>query len=128
MGHYAKVEESLVVNVIVAEEEFINSLPDKDKWVETSYNIYGGVYYDNEQNKIHSDQSLINDSPGRKRKNYAGIGYIYDSQRDAFIPPKPFRSWIFNEITCLWDAPIPYPEDGKNYIWNELYKKWTLVE
>jgi len=58
------------------------------------------------------------------RKNYAGIGYTYDAGRDAFIPPKPFASWVLNETTCLWDAPVPYPVDGDRYTWNESVGNW----
>lgn len=61
---------------------------------------------------------------GTIRKNYAGIGYTYDSTRDAFIPPQPFESWTLNETTCLWESPIPYPTDGKNYSWNEEQLTW----
>ena len=61
------------------------------------------------------------------RKNYAGIGYTYDEQRDAFIPPQPFNSWILNEDTCLWEAPIPYPADGNPYLWNEENGEWELI-
>ena len=64
---------------------------------------------------------------GNFRKNYAGIGYTYEEQRDAFIPPKPFPSWILNEDTCLWDSPIPYPNDGKMYSWNEDILNWELI-
>lgn len=64
---------------------------------------------------------------GSFRKNYAGIGYTYDSSRDAFIPPKPFNSWILNEATCLWDAPIAYPADGNMYTWNEENLAWEAI-
>lgn len=84
----------------------------------TSYNTRGGVHYQSDNNTPSIDQSKA------FRKNYAGIGYIYDEQRDAFIPPKPFESWILNEFSCLWEAPIPYPTDGKRYIWNEDILNW----
>ena len=80
-------------------------------WKQTSYNTNGGV---------HS----LGGTPFRK--NHAGISYTYDSQRDAFIPPKPFNSWILNESTCNWNAPIPYPTDGQYYSWNEETQNWTL--
>jgi hypothetical protein len=80
-------------------------------WKQTSYNTVGGVH---------------NNGGTPFRKNHAGIGFTYDSQRDAFISPKPFNSWILNEDTCLWEAPIPYPIDGQIYIWNEETKNWTL--
>lgn len=112
MGSFAKVENGIVTNVIVAEQDFIDTLEDKQLWIQTSYNTYGGVH-------------LLGGTP--LRKNYAGEGYSYDSERDAFIPPKPFSSWILNEDTCLWESPIPYPEDGvdgKVYIWNEDNFSW----
>ena len=127
MGHFAQINSGIVVNVIVADQDFIDTLPDKWAWVETSYNIQGGIYYDPTTNKPHVNQSLINETAGRKRKNYAGIGYRYDSERDAFIPPTPYPSWTLNEDTCLWDAPIPYPSDDKQYIWNEAQQEWTYT-
>jgi hypothetical protein len=84
--------------------DFINKLYNtRDVWKQTSYNR-------------------------NFRKNYAGIGYSYDQQRDAFIPPKPFNSWILNEDTCRWESPIPYPQDNNNYKWNEQTKSWDLIE
>jgi hypothetical protein len=80
-------------------------------WKQTSYNTHGG---------IHSS----NGTPFRK--NFAGIGYTYDLNRDAFIPPKPYNSWILNESTCNWDAPVAYPTDGQRYSWNEENQNWTL--
>ena len=71
---------------------------------------------------------VITDNNGNFRKNYAGIGFKYDRTRDAFIPPKPFDSWTLNEETCQWEAPVAYPEDGKNYIWNETTQQWDLNE
>jgi len=128
MGSFVKVLNSIVVDGIVAEHEWIDTLPDKELWYETSYNIRGGVYYDTETNKPHLDQSLATATAGRKRKNYAGIGYRYDKERDAFISPQRYQSWKLNEDTCLWDAPIPYPDDGKNYIWEESIIQWVLYE
>jgi hypothetical protein len=80
-------------------------------WKQTSYNTHGNV---------HS----LGGTPFRK--NHAGIGYTYDSQRDAFISPKPYNSWLLNETTCLWDAPVAYPTDGQRYSWNEENQNWTL--
>jgi hypothetical protein len=127
MGHYAKVINSVVIEVIVADQSFIDTLADKWAWVQTSYNIYGGVYYDPATNQPAADQSVIELEASRKRKNYAGIGYSYDTERDAFIPPTPFSSWKLNEDTCLWEAPIPYPSDNKQYIWNEAEQEWTYT-
>ena len=127
MGHYAKVINGLVVDINVATQKWVDTQPDKEVWVQTSYNTYGGVYYDPTTRQPHDDQSLINEEPGRKRKNYAGIGYRYDKERDAFIPPTPFPSWKLNEDTCLWESPIPYPSDDKQYIWNETQQEWTYT-
>lgn len=85
----------------------------------TSYNTRGGVHYVN--GEASADQSKA------FRKNYAGIGYTYDVTRDAFIPPKPFNSWILNETSCLWEPPIVYPSDGKMYTWNENLGTWDLI-
>jgi hypothetical protein len=87
----------------------------------TSYNTHGGIHYNPITNEPSEDQSKA------FRKNYAGIGYYYDSIRDAFIPPKPFPSWILNEESCLWDSPVPYPNDGKMYTWNEDILNWQEI-
>ena len=100
--------------------DFINQLyKTNDIWKKTSYNTRGGKYF-------NSDNTL-GDQSKAFRKNYAGIGYTYDSQRDAFIPPKPFNSWILNETTCNWNAPIAYPTDGQKYTWNEEILNWELI-
>lgn len=115
MTHYAKVEDGIVTAVIVADEEFINSghLGEPSLWIQTSYNTQGNVH-------------LLGGTP--LRKNYAGIGYTYNAELDAFIPPKLFDSWILNEDTGLWDAPIIKPDDGVYYIWNENILNWQEVE
>lgn len=111
MSHYAKVENGIVTQVIVAEQDVIDSGLFGTGWVQTSYNTYGGKHPE-----------------GRPlRKNYAGIGFAYDSIRDAFIPPKPFASWTLNEDTCMWDAPVSYPTDGKYYKWDETQQNWIEV-
>lgn len=111
MSHFAKVENGIVTQVIVAEQDVIDSGLFGTGWVQTSYNTHGGQHPE-----------------GRPlRKNYAGIGYTYDAGRDAFIPPQPFPSWGLNETTCLWDAPTPYPTDGKPYRWDELTTSWIEV-
>jgi hypothetical protein len=127
MAHYAKVINNIVIEVNVATQEWVDAQPDAWAWVQTSYNMRGGVYYDNATNQPATNQSVIELEPGRKRKNYAGIGYRYDTERDAFIPPTPYPSWKLNEDTCLWDAPIPYPTDNKRYIWNEAAQEWTYT-
>jgi hypothetical protein len=115
MSYFAKVSNNRVINVIRSDEEFFNTFVDNvpGKWVQTSYNTHGGVH-------------TLGGTPFRK--NYAGIGYSYDRIRDAFIPPKPFESWILNEDTCLWDTPTPMPDDGQRYTWNEEISNWDLIE
>ena len=123
MGHFAKVSNGIVTRVIVAEADFFNNFVDDSpgQWIQTSYNTRGGVHYQPNTNEPSEDQSKA------LRKNYAGIGYTYDSTRDAFIPPQPFNSWILNEDSCLWNAPVPYPTDGKLYKWNEEILNWEEV-
>jgi hypothetical protein len=123
MGHFAKVSNGIVTRVIVAEADFFNNFVDDSpgQWIQTSYNTRGGVHYQPNANEPSEDQSKA------LRKNYAGIGYTYDSTRDAFIPPQPFNSWTLNEDTCLWDSPVPYPADGKLYKWNEELVNWEEV-
>jgi len=124
MAHFAKVVEGTVTQVIVAEPEFFNTFVDTSpgEWIQTSYNTRGGVHYQSNTNEPSEDQTKA------LRKNYAGIGYTYDAQRDAFIPPKPFNSWILNENSCLWEAPVAYPTDGERYTWNEETTSWDVVE
>lgn len=112
MSHFAKVLNGTVTQVIVAEPEFFETFIDSSpgEWIQTSYNTHGGVH-------ANGGTPL--------RKNFAGIGFTYDRERDAFIPPKPFDSWILNEETCLWDAPIPYPADDNNYVWDEATTSWV---
>ena len=130
MAHFAKVVNGTVTKVIVAEPEFFDTFVDDSpgKWVKTSYNMRGGVYYDPSTNQPAEDQSVIAEDEARGRKNYAGIGYTYDATRDAFIPPQPFASWELNEDTCLWEAPVAYPDDGGMYTWNEETTSWDAVE
>ena len=127
MAHFAKVENNIVTQVIVAEQDFIDILPDSEQWIQTSYSMKGGVYYNQPSNTPAEDQSVIQGDPARMRKNYAGIGYTYDESRDAFIPPQPYPSWTLNEETCLWDSPVPYPTDGEKYNWNEETTSWDLI-
>jgi len=115
MSHFAKVEDGIVTQVIVIEQDVLNTghWGDPSLWVQTSYNTQGG-------------QHRLGGTP--LRKNYAGIGYTYDAGRDAFIPPKPFDSWVLNEETCLWAAPIAMPvEDGKRYVWDETTVNWIEI-
>jgi hypothetical protein len=130
MAKFAKVINTLVVEVNAATREWVNAQPKVwyIDWVQTSYNVRGGIYYDNATGlPVENQAQVIAEQDGRQRKNYAGIGYLYDSERDAFIPPTPYPSWKLNEDTCLWDAPISYPSDNKQYIWNEAAQEWTYT-
>ena len=130
MAHYAKIKDSVVTEVIVAGPEFFDTFVDTTpgEWLKTSYNIWGGVYYDPETNEAAADQSVITGDDGRERKNYASIGFTYDHDRNAFIPPQPYSSWTLNTETYLWEAPIAYPDDGNNYTWNEEGQSWDEFE
>lgn len=121
MAHYAKVENNIVTQVIVAEPEFFETFVDSTpgEWIQTSYNTRGGVHY-GEDGEPDGGEAL--------RMNYAGVGFTYDKTKDAFIPPQPYNSWTLDESTCLWDAPIAYPSDGALYQWNEETTTWDLVE
>lgn len=121
MSHFAKVTDGIVTQVIVAEPEFFETFVDTSpgEWIQTSYNTRGGVHY--------TDGQLSQDQTKSLRKNYAGIGFTYDRTRDAFIPPKPFASWLLNDNTCLWDAPVTYPTDGRQYTWDEATTSWVEV-
>jgi len=122
MAHFAEINKNnIVLRVLVTD----NNDPNGDEgykwlvdnlggtWIKTSYNTVGG-------------QHLLEGKP--LRKNYAGVGFSYDAQRDAFVPPKPFDSWLLNEETCLWEAPTPKPDDGNKYVWNQQIVNWELVE
>lgn len=121
MAHYAKVVDGTVVQVIVAEEEFFDTFVDDSpgEWVQTSYNTIGGKHYDPETGEEDDVTPL--------RKNFAGVGFKYDADNDAFHPPKPFDSWTLDDTTYLWEPPVAYPDDGKEYIWNESITNWTEV-
>jgi len=123
MGHYAKILNNKVINVIVAEAEFFETFIDDSpgEWIQTSYNTRGGIHYEPDSQTPSEDQSKS------LRKNFAGVGYTYDKDKDAFIPPKPFDSWTLNEDTCLWQSPIPQPNDDNTYDWNEETQQWDLV-
>jgi hypothetical protein len=112
MSHFAKVENGVVTQVIVAEQDVIDSGLFGTGWVQTSYNTSGGQHPE-----------------GRPlRKNYAGIGSIYDAQRDAFMLPKPYPSWVLDEETCWWAAPVAYPTGDVYYVWDEAVLNWVLPE
>jgi len=106
MSHFAKILNEKVIQVIVAEQDVVNSLDGT--WVQTSYNTYGNQHPE-----------------GRPlRGNYASVGFTYDAQNDVFIPPKPYESWVLNQTTWLWEAPTPRPQDDKSYFWDEPTTSW----
>lgn len=120
MTHFAKVENGLVTDVIVAEQNFIDTLPEPSLWIQTSYNTRGNVHY-------NPDTGLPDEKPAL-RGNYAFIGGSYDAVNDVFINPQPFLSWsISAETNWLWEAPVPYPTDGKMYDWDETTLSWVPI-
>jgi hypothetical protein len=140
MAHFAELDSNNIVlrvlcleNSVMENEQgerveqlgidFLQSLYGTNTiWAQTSYNTRAGIYYVPGTNEVSPDQSHA------FRKNYAGIGYTYDPTRNAFIPPKPYASWVLNEDTCLWESPVPYPDDGKMYYWDEATLSWVTVE
>ena len=129
MAHFAKIGlNSRVIETVVVHNnelldadgleqelngiDFLTKLTGWSIWKQTSYNTYGGEH-------------KLGGTPFRK--NYGSVGFTYDEDRDAFIPPKPYNSWILNENTCLWEAPVSYPDDDKNYTWNEANQTWDLT-
>jgi hypothetical protein len=114
MGHFAKVVDGKVTQVIVAEPEFFDTFVDSSPgaWIQTSYNTHGGVH---------------KNGGTPLRKNYAGIGYTYDAAKDAFIPPQPYASWTLDDASCLWNAPVAMPTDGKPYTWDEATTSWKEI-
>jgi hypothetical protein len=119
MAHYAFLDENNIVTEVIVGKEESNFNWEQQYGMfrgqlckRTSYNTYGGVH---------------KNGGTPFRKNYAGIGYIYDQNRDAFIPPKPYNSWLLNENTCTWESPIPYPQDNNKYDWNEENQSWDLT-
>lgn len=114
MGHFAKVVDSKVVSVIVAEAEFFDTFVDNSpgEWVKTSYNTIG-------------NQHTQGGTP--LRGNFAGIGYTYDKANDVFYAPQPYASWVLNQTTWLWEAPVAMPTDGKPYEWSEADQAWKKL-
>lgn len=125
MSHFAKLDENNIVTfVTVGRQEDDGKEAELtartgDVYKQTSYNTRGGVHY--------TDGLPSDDQNKALRFNYAGIGFTYDEGRDAFIPPKPFESWVLNETTCLWEAPVAYPEDGESYTWDEESVSWVVA-
>jgi hypothetical protein len=115
MAHWARVQGGIVTQVIVAEEEYFQTYVDDEpgEWIQTSYNTRAG-------------QHDLGGTP--LRKNFAGVGCKYDSDRDAFYAPQPYPSWTLNEDTCLWECPVACPDDGNMYNWNETDQQWDLQE
>lgn len=124
MAYYAFLDENNIVTEVIAGKDETDTSEDWEIWYSnfrgqpckrTSYNTRGGVHY-----------GLDNEPDGKPafRKNCAGIGYTYDAARDAFILPQPYPSWLLNEFSCLWEAPIPYPTDGNHYVWDETTQSW----
>jgi len=126
MSHFAKLDENNIVTFVTVGRQEDDGLEAElsartgDVYKQTSYNTYGGVHYNPETGEPSEDQTKA------LRFNYAGIGFTYDEERDAFVPPKPFESWVLNEETCLWKAPLPYPDGGGEYTWNEETGSWDL--
>ena len=121
MGHFAKVVDGKVSQVIVAEPDFFDTFVDSSpgQWIQTSYNTRGNVHYAPNSNEPDGEPAL--------RGNYAGIGYTYDSVNDVFYAPRPFNSWTISQTTWLWEAPVAYPDDGKGYTWDEATSSWKEI-
>lgn len=116
MAHFAQLDENNIVTqvIVVANSELMdNGQESEAKGIAFCHSLFGGKWKQTSYN-------------GNIRKNYAGIGYAYDSQRDAFIPPQPYSSWVLNEESCQWDAPVPKPTDSNKYIWDEDQQKWMI--
>lgn len=109
MSHFAKIENGFVTQVIVAEQDFVDTLDGQ--WVQTSYNTYANQHPENRP----------------LRNNYAGVGFTYDSVNDVFYAPQPYPSWTLNQSTWSWDAPTPLPQDDKEYKWDETTLTWVLL-
>jgi hypothetical protein len=125
MGHYAKVVDGTVSTVITATADFFTTFVDSSPgtWIKTSYNTRGGIHYEPNVNPPvpSADQSKA------IRANYAGIGYIYDAVNDVFYTTQPYPSWTISAPTWQWQPPVPYPDDGKIYIWDEATLSWVEV-
>ena len=120
MSHFAEVKDGIVTQVIVAEQDFIDTLDTPSEWVQTSYNTRRGKHY--------APNSHEEDSGTPLRKNYAGIGFIYDADKDAFYSAQPFPSWTLNDTTFWWEPPVALPDDDKYYEWDEDNTTWKEIE
>jgi len=127
MSHFAKLDENNIVTFVTVGRQEDDGLEAEltartgDVYKQTSYNTRGGIHYDSKTGKPSKDQAKS------FRKNYAAVGFRYDHDLDAFIPPKPFESWLLDEDTCLWEAPVDYPTDGSDYAWDEEAGDWSEV-
>ena len=121
MSHFAKIENGIVTQVIVANDDFVVSdkIGDQVVWKQTSYNTRGNVHYGSDG---------LPDGGVALRGNYAGIGYIYDSVNDVFYAPQPYPSWTISAPTWIWQPPTPHPNDGKNYGWDEATLSWVEIK
>lgn len=115
MSYFAKIENGIVLEVIAADQSFVDSIGGE--WLQTSYNTRGGIHY---------GQNGQPDGGIALRANYAGIGYVYDSVNDVFYAPQPYPSWSISAPTWIWVAPVPYPDDGNAYIWDETTLSWVI--
>jgi hypothetical protein len=125
MAYFAKIENGTVIDVIRIEQDVLDSglWGDPAQWVQTSYNTKGGIYYIPNSNPPEPDP----DQSKALRANYAGIGYIYDAVNDVFYAQQPYPSWTIGAPTWIWQAPVPYPNDGLLYAWDEATLSWVLV-
>ena len=120
MSHFAQVVNGIVQQVIVAEQDFIDTLPDKQNWIQTSFNTREGIHYASNSNTPDDGIAL--------RGNYAGVGFTYNAENDVFYAPQPYPSWVISAPTWSWQPPIPFPTDNKNYKWNEDTKAWVEIK
>lgn len=127
MSHFAKLDANNIVTFVTVGRQEDDGKEDElctrtgDVYRQTSYNTRGGIHYNPYTNEPSADQSKA------FRKNYAGIGFIYDPVRNAFIAPKPHPTWVLDEFSCCWVPPVPYPDDGQNYTWNEETESWVFA-
>ena len=126
MSHFAKLDDNNLVTFVTVGRQEDDGLEEEltartgDVYRQTSYNTYGGIHY--------TDGEPSEDQTQAFRFNYAGISFTYDADRDAFIPPQPFPSWVLDEATCLWEPPVDYPADGGQYVWDEETTDWIEVQ
>ena len=123
MAYYAFLNSNNIVTEVITgvDEEVVQT--DLDGTQVGGSSEAWEIFYGNIRNQVCKRTSYN----GNYRKNYAGIGYKYDQERDAFIPPKPFNKWVLNEDTCRWESPVPYPNDDKRYVWNDNKSEWELI-